>query len=665
MRSRLPGGNQRSLHRPHEPRLRHRLRPGKRGIVRRLQLQLGSVRGVGDEELFLVIGRVAPEGQPARVFSLDLDEEFFVLGAEALEDFGVDRDLDVVDGVLVLAHDGVQGALQFHAHGHGALHRAAAFAVRAVLVDGAAQALLRALARHFHQAELRDWQDVALRFVPLQAFLHPRIDHLLVAPALHVDKVADDEPADVPQSQLARDLVHGFQVGLEDRPLDVFRPLVAPGVDVDGDERLSFVDDDIAAALEPDLPVEGVVDLLLDAESFEDGRRLAVMGDAVARAPGDVADEFGHPFNRGGVVADDGLDLVGEEVADGPVDEIGFAEDARWRGLLLHRLLDLRPLFKQEAQVADEIALPLAFADGADDDAHVLGDVQLLQDFPEPIALLGRLDLARDAALRAVRHQDEIPASQAYVRGDARPLGADGALGHIDQDFRADGVDVRDVLGGDPLFILVAARPVHFLDAAVERGGERVPEMQEGVLLEADVHEHGLEAVLDVLDPPLEDAADDVAVGLALDVVFFELPVLKERDAPLELFAIDDEFVAGLLWGHAENSLHFLYHENCSSLKKLSFGGLVQCVCTRGAGVDAAAGLGFIPNSLWKTFLRSSCCCWGCDAWPGFLRTFPCASGASFISGWARTFCISASCAGSALSGDSGSGASSVGAALL
>ena len=52
--------------------------------------------------------------------------------------------------------------------------------------------------------------------------------------------------------------------------------LVAAGVHVDRDERLGFIDHDVAAALQPDLAMERVVDLLLNAERLEDRRRAVV-----------------------------------------------------------------------------------------------------------------------------------------------------------------------------------------------------------------------------------------------------------------------------------------------------------------------------------------------------------------------------------------------------
>ena len=161
------------------------------------------------------------------------------------------------------------------------------------------------------------------------------IDGLLILAALHVDEIADDQAADIAQAQLAADFVGGFHVGLEDGFLDVLGALVAAGVDVDGDERLGLVDDDVAAARQPDLAVEGVVDLLLDAEALEDGRRFGVVLDAALGAAGDAADEILHPLDGVGIVADDGVDFIGEEVAHGALDEVGLAEDADGRGLFL------------------------------------------------------------------------------------------------------------------------------------------------------------------------------------------------------------------------------------------------------------------------------------------------------------------------------------------
>ncbi len=61
---------------------------------------------------------------------------------------------------------------------------------------------------------------------------------------------------------------------------------VATGVDVDGGERLGLVDDEVAAALEPDLALGGPLELLLDAVGVEDGLLAGVERPPAPPAPG-------------------------------------------------------------------------------------------------------------------------------------------------------------------------------------------------------------------------------------------------------------------------------------------------------------------------------------------------------------------------------------------
>ena len=93
--------------------------------------------------------------------------------------------------------------------------------------------------------------------------------------------------------------------------------------------------------------------------------------------------------------------------------------------------------------------------------------------------------------------------------------------------------------------------PIDFLDPAIERGRNRIPEMQEGVFLEADVDKHRLQPHLDVLDSAFVDAPDDVARAVTLDAVFFQPAILQERHATLQFLHADDELVARLARGQA------------------------------------------------------------------------------------------------------------------
>ena len=79
-------------------------------------------------------------------------------------------------------------------------------------------------------------------------------------------------------------------------------------------------------------------------------------------------------------------------------------------------------------------------------------------------------------------------------------------------------------------FVLLPVLALDFFDAAVERGRDGVPEVQEGVFFEADIDEHRLEPVLDVFYAAFKNAADDVAFGGPFDRVFLELPVFEQCD---------------------------------------------------------------------------------------------------------------------------------------
>ena len=126
------------------------------------------------------------------------------------------------------------------------------------------------------------------------------------------------------------------------------------------------------------------------------------------------------------------------------------------------------------------------------------------------------------------------------------PFGADGALRDLHDHFRADRINARNVLGGDPLFRPPVFRPIDFLDAAIERGRDRIPEMEERIFFEADVDEHRLQPHLDVLNFAFVDAADNVAGAVSLDVIFFQPAVFEQGHAALQFLDADDQFVAGL-----------------------------------------------------------------------------------------------------------------------
>ena len=106
-------------------------------------------------------------------------------------------------------------------------------------------------------------------------------------------------------------------------------PLVAAGVDVDGDEGLGFVDDDVAAALQMHLAGEGVLQLSRDVEAVEDRLVIRCRASPCRLERLEILrDHFAHAVVGFWAVHDDALDVLGEEVAHGALDQVGLLEDA-------------------------------------------------------------------------------------------------------------------------------------------------------------------------------------------------------------------------------------------------------------------------------------------------------------------------------------------------
>ena len=145
---------------------------------------------------------------------------------------------------------------------------------------------------------------------------------------------------------------------------------MATGIDINRDERFGFVDTNVATALEPDLPAEGVFDLFFNVEPREDRRRLGVELAPAAREPADLTDHFTDFFVSRFLIDKDPVNLLSQKIAHGALDEIRLLKHTRWRRVFLDFLFNLAPSLQQDFEVADEVAFFLLLAHGANDDAH-------------------------------------------------------------------------------------------------------------------------------------------------------------------------------------------------------------------------------------------------------------------------------------------------------
>ena len=220
-------------------------------------------------------------------------------------------------------------------------------------MNGFPEALVEPLARHFHQADGGDLQYLGFCLVPFQAVLHGLVNGLLVLPVAHVDKVHHHQTADVAQTELARDFIGGFQIGIQNGLVQILGALVASGVDVNGDQRLRFVNHQVASAGQEHLALESFIDLFFNSQFFKDRRAHGEVLDVALGAARDFSGNGAHVFRGFRVVADDVVYGVRKEIPCRAFNQVRFLVHADGGRIGLLLFFHAVPLFQQHGEVAD------------------------------------------------------------------------------------------------------------------------------------------------------------------------------------------------------------------------------------------------------------------------------------------------------------------------
>src|SRR5947209_18532167 len=161
--------------------------------------------------------------------------------------------------------------------------------------------------------------------IPAQAFGQPAQHQVPVRLEHHVDEIDDDDPADVPQPQLADDLLGSLEVVAGDSLFEVASGSgELAGVDVDHGHRLSAVDDQITTGGQPHFAIQRLDDLLVDPELGEHVGRPGVPAHPGHEVRGDVTDVAIDGVPR--VVALDHqlAEVLGEQVSNHLDQQVGF-----------------------------------------------------------------------------------------------------------------------------------------------------------------------------------------------------------------------------------------------------------------------------------------------------------------------------------------------------
>src|SRR5881394_919633 len=381
----------------------------------------------------------------------------------------------------------------------GGFHLAATAAGRTGLAQNVGERLARALARHLDEPEAGEAVDGDARAVAGERALEFLEHRRAVLLALHVDEVEHDDAAEVAQAQLARDGLGGFQVGLENRVVEVPAADIAAGIHVDRRHRLGLVDDEVAAGLQVDAARERALDLVLDVVELEERSLAGVVLDA--------ADELRHvALGEGGELLEV-LARIDQHAAGTGADHVAqhalrereiLVKDLR-RLRTLRALAQRRPEVAQIAEVGAQLVLARRLRQGAQDEAaFLLGGQQVFQALAQLGAPAFILDPLRDADVGIVRQVDEEAPGERDLGRKARAFRADRILHHLHEDRLALGEDLLDWL------CILAVLP-------------DVGDVQERRALEAYIDERRLHAGQDARHAPHVDVADEAAPARALD----------------------------------------------------------------------------------------------------------------------------------------------------
>ncbi len=403
-----------------------------------------------------------------------------------------------------------------------------AVATRTHDLGGFAQRGAQTLARQFKQAKARNAPDLHAGAIHAHRVLELVLDFALVARAVHVDEVDDDQSAGIANAQLPRNFGGRFKVGVERGFLDVAALGGLRGVDVDRGQRFGLVDHDRAAGRKPHGALERIFDLRFNLEAREQRNRVLIQLQLAQVVWHHLLDELPRIVVELLGVDEDLADVVAQVVAQGADDEFRFLVDqegCRARGGGFGNRL---PQLQQVVEVPLQFFGIATHAGGADDHAHVVGQFQFIHGVLEVLAIL-TLDAAGYAAgARVVRHQNQIASGQADEGGQRRTLVAALLLVDLDhqglaflQQFaraRLVGVESRrEVLPGDFL------------------------ERQEAVAFAAVIHETGFQRRLDARDAAEVDVGFFLFAGGDLDVEIVEGLAIDDSHAQLFTLSCVDQ----------------------------------------------------------------------------------------------------------------------------
>src|SRR5262245_12571457 len=240
--------------------------------------------------------RIALDRYHATEIAFDLEHNIPLRTAQRFRDFRIDPENHLIIPIDIF-RDAATIGLDLVADSLRAFDHPAATAILAGSAKRSFERLLDPLAGDRHQSEIVELKNLRGRAVAPKLLFQCLHDFLPVAPFFHIDKVEDNNPAQIAQPNLADDLFCSFEVRLNDCVLKPVRFAdELSGIDIDRHQSFSLIDHDISTRFQPDPRFDSFIDLILHAVLFKNRYVFGVEFDPIDQFGSEAVNEIDDPL---------------------------------------------------------------------------------------------------------------------------------------------------------------------------------------------------------------------------------------------------------------------------------------------------------------------------------------------------------------------------------
>ena len=419
----------------------------------------------------------------------------------------VDRYLGVDFAAVFLQRLFFDQAHDVQRQGMQVTDKAYATAARADMPAGFAQRGAQTLTGQFHQTKARNSSHLHPGPIQLQRVAHAIFDFALIAVGIHVDEVHNDQTTDIPQPQLARNLIRGLQVRHQCGFFDVSTLGGFGGVDVDGHQCFRWINNNGTTGWQLHFALKCRFNLGFNLVAIEQGNVIGIELDLTFVLRHYLTHERQRLLMNLCCVDQNFTDILAQVIPHRPYDHIALLIDQERGRALVGGFSDRTPQGQQVIQIPLQFFHAAANTGRANDDTHVLRNIQGIHHFPQRGTIIAIDTPGNATGTGVIWHQYQVTARQADKRGKGGTLVATFFFAHLQDDFLA---FLDHILDGESALNVFGVFNKVFTGDFFQR--------QEAVTLRAEIHKCGFQAGFNTGDATFINIGFFLFAGTVFDI---------------------------------------------------------------------------------------------------------------------------------------------------